>query len=357
MRLHLDQGSRGPDDRILASCLLLATEATAVTLLTDDINLANKARANDLRVASSKDVRTELSGGIVAYKEPSKDVGGHKDKGQSTRTQGPTKVNSLKESEVVRGAVRNLLEVVLIREFKEAYGEPLWRQVVAVAPQPAPPHWDLETLFRLYKKHHIAVFSLAFPSNGRELEESLDRLQKCFKTNDQDLLATALRVAEVLGAKPTHQDVVQSTKGVLNQRETGDKPGAPVADLFNLAWQQIATCASNYARAFNVQCSLPEVQSDVGSLRPPFDQVASLLSSVTGLQEALVSSASDQSEGNLQRLQVRLVELSLGLERPAPSLGVRDLSCWVKDNPELVGQGLRQIEGVRNILAVCLANQ
>jgi len=314
MRLHLDQGSRGPDDRILASCLLLATEATAVTLLTDDINLANKARANDLRVASSRNVRTELSGGIVAYKEPSKEVGGHKDKGQSTRTQGPTKANSMKESEVVRGAVRNLLEVVLLREFKEAYGDPLWKQVVAVAPQPAPPHWDLETLFRLYKKHHIAVFSLAFPSNGRELEESLDRLQKCFKTNDQDLLVSALRVAEVLGAKSAHQDVVQSTKEVLNQRETGDNPGpgaplaglgAPVADLFNLAWQQIATCASNYARAFNVQCSLPQVQSEVGSLRPPFDQVASLLSSVTGLQEALASSASDQSESNLKRLQVR----------------------------------------------------
>ena len=43
----------------------------------------------------------------------------------------------------------------------------------------------------------------------------------------------------------------------------------------------------------------------------------------------------------------RLLDLSLGLERPGPSLGMRDLSCWVKDNPELVGEGLRQIEGVR----------
>ena len=40
--MTLIQGSRGPDDRILASCLLLANEASAVTLLTDDINLANK---------------------------------------------------------------------------------------------------------------------------------------------------------------------------------------------------------------------------------------------------------------------------------------------------------------------------
>ena len=43
----------------------------------------------------------------------------------------------------------------------------------------------------------------------------------------------------------------------------------------------------------------------------------------------------------------RLLELSLGLERPGPSLGVRELSFWVEDNPELVGEGLRQIEGVR----------
>ena len=41
------KGSRGPDDRILASCLLLATEATAVTLLTDDINLANKVEHSE----------------------------------------------------------------------------------------------------------------------------------------------------------------------------------------------------------------------------------------------------------------------------------------------------------------------
>jgi len=53
----------------------------------------------------------------------------------------------------------------------------------------------------------------------------------------------------------------------------------------------------------------------------------------------------------------RLLELSFGLETPGPSLGVRELSCWVKDNPELIGEGLRQIEGVRNILAVCLANR
>ena len=41
------QGFRGPDDIILASCLLLATEATAVTLLTDDINLANKVEDSE----------------------------------------------------------------------------------------------------------------------------------------------------------------------------------------------------------------------------------------------------------------------------------------------------------------------
>ena len=53
-----------------------------------------QARVNDLRVATSGSIRTELRGGIVSYKEPSKEVGGHRDQGQSERTQGSTKVNS-----------------------------------------------------------------------------------------------------------------------------------------------------------------------------------------------------------------------------------------------------------------------
>ena len=53
-----------------------------------------QARVNDLRVATSGSIRTELSGEIVSYKEPSKEVGGHRDQGQSERTQRSTKVNS-----------------------------------------------------------------------------------------------------------------------------------------------------------------------------------------------------------------------------------------------------------------------
>ena len=130
-------------------------------------------------MATSSNVRTELGGGIsVSNSRPGKE--GYSQEGkylQGGEAQGPGRAgaNLHKESELARGAVRNLLEVVLMEEFKEAYGEPLWRQVVAVPPAPTSPHWDLDTLMRLYKKHHIAVFSLAFPPSGRELEKSLDR--------------------------------------------------------------------------------------------------------------------------------------------------------------------------------------
>ena len=151
----LVQGSRGPDDRILASCLLLANEASAVTLLTDDINLANKveenfetnqvnwmiksflmqARANGLRVATSSNVRTELGGGLDSHSRPVKEgfsQGGKcQQGGEAAQVQDRARENFQKESEVARGAVRQLLEVVLLEEFKEAYGDPLWRQVVA----------------------------------------------------------------------------------------------------------------------------------------------------------------------------------------------------------------------------------
>ena len=132
-----------------------------------------QARANGLRVATSSNVRTELSGDIVSKSTADKE--GYSQAGEYQQGPGRAGENFKKESEVARGAVRHLLEVVLMEEFKEAYGDPLWRQVVAVPPAPTSPHWDLNTLMRLYKKHHIAVFSLAFHPSGRELEESLDR--------------------------------------------------------------------------------------------------------------------------------------------------------------------------------------
>ena len=116
-----------------------------------------------------------------------------------------------------------------------------------------------------------------------------------------------MQVVEVVGKKPNYSEVVKSTKGVLDQLRSGG-PGSnatTVADWFNLAWQQIATSASNFARAFQVECSLPAVQSDVGILRPPFDQVASLFDSVSGLQQALAASMTEPNQSNLQNLQFR----------------------------------------------------
>ena len=116
-----------------------------------------------------------------------------------------------------------------------------------------------------------------------------------------------MQVVEAVSKKPNYSGLVQSTKEVLDQLRSGE-PGSnatTVADFFNLAWQQMATSASKYARAHQVECSLPAVQSDVGILRPPFDQVVSLLASVSGLQQALAASVADPNRSNLQNLQLR----------------------------------------------------
>ena len=130
------------------------------------------------------------------------------------------------------------------------------------------------------------------------------RLQKCPKSGE-DLKAAIMRVVEVVGGKPNYGGLVQSTKDILQQPKTGQGSNTSVADFFNLAWQQIATSTSNYARAHNVECRLPAVQPNAGLLRAPFDHVASLLASVTGLQEALAASMADATHGNLQKLQSR----------------------------------------------------
>ena len=116
-----------------------------------------------------------------------------------------------------------------------------------------------------------------------------------------------MQVVEAVGKKSNYSTVVQSIKEALEQLKSG--PGsnatATVADFFNLAWQQIATSASNFARAYKVECSLPAVQSDVGIRRPPFDQVDALLASVSSLQQALAASVADPNQSNLQNLQFR----------------------------------------------------
>ena len=77
-------------------------------------------------------MRTELGGGPASSGGPVKESY-RQDKqfeqGGQVQGLGRAGTNLQKESEMARGAVRNLLEVVLMEEFKEAYGEPLWRQV------------------------------------------------------------------------------------------------------------------------------------------------------------------------------------------------------------------------------------
>ena len=63
-----------------------------------------------------------------------------------------------------------------------------------------------------------------------------------------------MQIVEVVGKNSNYSSLVKSTKGVLEQlkSEPGPNSTATVADFFNLAWQQIATSASNYARAYQV---------------------------------------------------------------------------------------------------------
>ena len=80
-------------------------------------------------------MRTELGRGLDSHSRPVKEGysqgGKYHQGGEAAQVQGKARENFQKESEVARGAVRHLLDVVLMEEFKEAYGDPLWRQVVA----------------------------------------------------------------------------------------------------------------------------------------------------------------------------------------------------------------------------------
>ena len=102
------------DDRILACCLLFMEVDKQVTLVTNEVNLANKGMINGMQCGDSEDIVRVINGveeGGVA--------------GERQR-QGPDEGKICSEL-IMQGenTTRDLLETVLRKEFLLAYGDKL----------------------------------------------------------------------------------------------------------------------------------------------------------------------------------------------------------------------------------------
>ena len=247
-------------------------------LLTDDVSLANKALANEVRAVSSKEVRLGSAGG------------------KEERTEEALSIDA-EVSTGAQAAIRDLLEVVLVKEFKEAYGESLWASMVSTAPAAAPPYWTLETLLRLYDKHHIAVFGIAFPGNGRKLLEALYQVKKEIRAQGS-LVNEVNEVVKVVALRDQYDGAVdRAWQKIESLKSQVESPRVQL--LFDTVWKVVGAYTMAFTRTLGIACPIPTFphEVDLSHLDQASTtlQLASFLEAVEGLQEELPA-ATEQKE-------------------------------------------------------------
>ena len=200
--------SRSPDDRILATCLESQEAGHQVFLVSNDVNLCNKALINGVKCGKSENILDVISKNKNLPRE-SEDV--------AVDIYPKNFVTDMMKE--VREVTRDLLEEVVIEEFQEAYDEKLWRAVISIKPQSSKPFWSLRDLFTIFSKHHIAVFGLSFPQNGNELKSRLLSVrQKLSGVNsgriqDAEVAITeVLRLLDRIGDKENYRGLVSRSR-------------------------------------------------------------------------------------------------------------------------------------------------
>ena len=206
--------SRSPDDRILATCLDSMEAGQNVFLVTNDVNLSNKALINGVNCGNSENIFDVISKNEKIPQCPEDFVEDFSSK------------NCLADMmKKARDVTRDLLEGVVIKEFRKAYDEKLWRTVISIKPQSSKPYWNLRDLFTIFSKHHIAVFGLSFPHNGNDLKSRLlsarERLSvvNCRRLQEAEVAITeVLRLIDVIRDKEDYGGLVNSCRDRMQQQ-------------------------------------------------------------------------------------------------------------------------------------------
>ena len=372
--------SKNADDRILACCLMLKEEGNKVTLLTNDMNLANKGMINQVECGDAENIISVLSGEekLVVQQED-----------------GPNERKICSELVMqAENTARDLLEVVLKKEFLLAYGEKLWEKMVSIKPKPSRPHWSLANLFTLFSKHHIAVFGLAFPRNGHQLKQRLQMVKEKLRNRMWKVKEVKIVLAEISGLfevikeRDNFEGIVdictdklsdissqlenyetiaagQGKKKILDQ--SVDNGHQSVQQLFQNVWEIIACFTRGFATAMSVVNSLPKFEPDIQfqSVADATRNLPTFFSTVSVLQEAMLGVVTNSgSEPKLIKFHNLLTQFRANLELdqsywPAFEQAVTTTHLEIfltnEQNQEVVMGGLDQISEFRQILIKCIS--
>jgi len=370
--------SRSADDRILACCLVLKDSGSNVTLLTNDINLANKGLINKLVCGDAENIVGMLSGEERVVEE-----GG----------EGPDEKKVCSEL-IMQGenTVRDLLEAVLRKEFRLAFGDKLWEKMISIKPKPSKPHWALSSLFTLFSKHHIAVFGLAFPRNGNTLKQRLESVKEILKTRVwrvREVKGVLLEMSKLFGTikeRDNYEGIVdictdklsdissqlesyESVAAGLDTRkiltEVDDDSQEVVQELFQNVWEIIACFTRGFASSLCVENSLPKFDPDIKfqSRAEATRHLPAFFHAVSTLQESMVGVVSNSGSG-LPVFYSLLTQFRANIDLdqsywPAidRTVTMAHLEMFIikEENQEVMKGGLDQISEFRQILISCIS--
>ena len=372
--------SKSPDDRILATCLQKCEEDYRVVLLTNDVNLSNKAIINHVQSGPADNIMD-----IVKNKEEVNVFNDVQDEEFNYDV-----IRDLVDQ--LRDYLRDLLEGVLRKEFLETYGDQMWEKIISIKPRPQRPFWTLSQLFTLFSKHHQAVFGLNYPKNGHELKSRLASVKdlvgfkKVFKRYREVtvLLAEMEKLVQVIKQKDDYDGLVsicneklvevsnqvkvieQESKNhvrtIVNNVDNEDGRVQAQA-LFQQVWEIIAAFTRGFANFLGVTNNIEQFEpniifhskADVIKELPPF------LSTVSSLQEAMDKAVNIEDDINLNSFYDLLtnfrsnIEFNLSHWPPSEStVSRKNLFNFIRRENELVKNGLIQLGVFRQVLINCI---
>ena len=373
-------GSKSPDDKILATCFQFKEDGHKVVLVTNDVNLGNKALINHLLYRDSRNILEIEKGELVVAEQGF-------DEDDSNRGI----INSIVT--LVLDYLRDLLEGVLLEEFHSTFGE-VWEKIVSIKPRASKPYWSLNQLFTLYSKHHIAVFGLNFPKNGRDLKESLTYLKASIsrsshknKTEAKILYAEVKKLIECIKARSDYDGLVSNYDekmleaiSQLERLESRKKMANPddishssarvqeqVQSLFQSIWEIVVTFTRGFTIIYQVECDppIPFVEPNIQfhSLEQAARELPSFFRSVSSLHEAMMRAVTVGDEVSINQFHDLLLSFRAGLELDQSYWAVQDstisrhqLNSFMTrpENKEMVTNGLDQMSGFRRNLIKCL---
>ena len=341
-------GSKSPDDKILATCFQFKEDGHKVVLVTNDVNLGNKALINHLLYGDSNNI-------LDLVNNKSKVLSSENNLDEEDSNQGiiNESVTQLKEY------LRDLLEGVLRDEFLTTYGDNIWEKIVSIKPRSSKPFWTLNQLFTLYSKHHMAVFGLNFPRSGKDLKENMaslknhldafNRKEHKSKTEVKVLFAHIIKLVDCIKVKggmygdydglvsiceekmqeaiSQVEDIGKMHKILTNSEEItsiSSQVQEQVQTHFQTIWEIIAAFTRGFAACFQVDCDPPipafEPNIKFNSQEEAAKELVSFFRSVSGLNEAMIRAVSDGDEASRNRFHDQLLSFRAGLEL--------DLSYW-----------------------------